>query len=305
MASRKRKYANIEEIEEAHQSPGEEESAGDRKRRKNRLPNASYRFRQRSAQVNGNERVGGNVQVRGSNGPPRSLIEQLLSSEVAPPAETAPVRVREARHDPPADNEVAQAIAGPEELQRQRCERQTEQARRWRAAVSASQQERTRARDRERARARRANLVSSQRDRARRIDTERQRARIAQQSERERDRDEQEERRASQTQEERERVRERDRVRRERQLEEESQGEREARQERNRVLQLSHRSRLSQEEREERRWQNRLRHQESRALIPPDERERLRRSGARRGHALHNYEDFDARYGSKRRWWAP
>ncbi|KAG3127498.1 hypothetical protein PI126_g21823 [Phytophthora idaei] len=297
MASRERKYASIEEIEEAHQSPDEEESAGDRKRRKNRLSSALYRFRQRSAQVDGNERVGGNVQVRGSNGSPRSLIAQLLSAEVAPPAVTAPVHVREARHDPSTDHLELQAITGPEELQRQRCERQAEQARRRRTAMSTSQQERTWARDRERARARRANLTSSQRDRTRRIDTERQRARRAQQSERDRDRADQEERRASQTEEERERVRERNRVGRERQREEESQEEREARQERNRVLQLSHRSRLSQEEREERRWQDRLRHQESRTLIPPDERahqERLRRSGARRGHALHNDEDFDA-----------
>ncbi|KAG4037775.1 hypothetical protein PC123_g26661 [Phytophthora cactorum] len=141
MASRKRKYASIEEIEEAHQSPDEEESTGDRKRRKNRLNSALYRFRQRSAQVDGNERVGGNVQVRGSNGPPRSLIEQPLSSEVPPPAETVPVRVRVARHDPSADHVVQQAIADPEELQRQRRERQAEQARRRRAAMSASQQE--------------------------------------------------------------------------------------------------------------------------------------------------------------------
>ncbi|KAG2893996.1 hypothetical protein PC117_g23615 [Phytophthora cactorum] len=140
MASRKRKYASIEEIEEAHQSPDDEESAGDRKRRKNRLNCALYRFRQRSAQVDGNERVGGNVQVRGSNGPPRSLIEQLLSSEVAPPAETAPVRVREAS----ADHVVQQAIAGSEGLQRQRRECQAEQARRRRGAMSASQQERIR-----------------------------------------------------------------------------------------------------------------------------------------------------------------
>ncbi|KAG2933813.1 hypothetical protein PC114_g1249 [Phytophthora cactorum] len=137
MASRKRKYASIEEIEEAHQSPDDEESAGDRKRRKNRLNCALYRFRQRSAQVDGNERVGGNVQVRGSNGPPRSLIEQLLSSEVAPPAETAPVRVREAS----ADHVVQQAIAGSEGLRRQRRECQAEQARRRRGAMSASQQE--------------------------------------------------------------------------------------------------------------------------------------------------------------------
>ncbi|KAG3187133.1 hypothetical protein C6341_g3483 [Phytophthora cactorum] len=140
MASRKRKYASIEEIEEAHQSPDDEESAGDRKRRKNRLNCALYRFRQRSAQVDGNERVGGNVQVRGSNGPPRSLIEQLLSSEVAPPAETAPVRVREAS----ADHVVQQAIAGSEGLRRQRRECQAEQARRRRGAMSASQQERIR-----------------------------------------------------------------------------------------------------------------------------------------------------------------
>ncbi|KAG4249630.1 hypothetical protein PC116_g2610 [Phytophthora cactorum] len=159
MASRKRKYASIEEIEEAHQSPDDEESAGDRKRRKNRLNCALYRFRQRSAQVDGNERVGGNVQVRGSNGPPRSLIEQLLSSEVAPPAETAPVRVREAS----ADHVVQQAIAGSEGLRRQRRECQAEQARRRRGAMSASQQERIRVGDRERARARRANLTSSQR----------------------------------------------------------------------------------------------------------------------------------------------
>ncbi|KAG3117281.1 hypothetical protein PI125_g3925 [Phytophthora idaei] len=150
MASRKRKYASIEEIEEAHQSPDEEESAGDRKRRKNRLNSALYRFRQRSAQVDGNRRVGGNVQVRGSSGPPLSLIEQILSSEIPPPAETAPVRVREARLDPSADHVAQQAIAGLEELQRQRRERQAEQARRRRAAMSASQQERTRARDRER-----------------------------------------------------------------------------------------------------------------------------------------------------------
>ncbi|KAG3233507.1 hypothetical protein PI124_g21419 [Phytophthora idaei] len=269
MASRKRKYASIEEIEEAHQSPGEEESAGDRKRRKNRLNSALYRFRQRSAQVDGNERVGVNVQVRGSSGPPRSLIEQLLSSEVAPPAETAPGRVREARHDPSADHVVQQAIAGSEDLQRQRRERQAEQARRRRAAMSASQQKRTRARDRERARARRANLTPSQQDRARRIDTELQRARRAQQSDRERDRADQEVRRASQTQEEREGGRER-----ERQLEEETPEQRVARQER-----------------------DRLRHQESQAVVPSDERvqrERLRRSGARRGHALHNHEDFDA-----------
>ncbi|KAG3063002.1 hypothetical protein PI124_g22556 [Phytophthora idaei] len=199
MACRKRKYTSIEEIEEAHQSPDEEESAGDRKRRKNSLNSALYRFRQRSAQVDGNERVDGNAQVRGSSGPPRSLIEQLLSSDVAPPAETAPVRVREARHDPSAGHVAQQAIAGPEELQRQRRERQAEQARRRRAAMSASQQKRTRARDRERARARRANLTSSQRDRGRRIDDERQRARKAQQSARERDRADQEERRASQT----------------------------------------------------------------------------------------------------------
>ncbi|KAG3066489.1 hypothetical protein PI125_g23857 [Phytophthora idaei] len=127
MASRKRKYASIEEIEEAHQSPDEEESAGDRKRRKNRLRNALYRFRQRSARVDGNARVGGNVQVRGSNGPPRSLIEQLLSSEVAPPAATAPVHVRENLHGPSAANVELQAIAGPEELQKQRRECQAEQ----------------------------------------------------------------------------------------------------------------------------------------------------------------------------------
>ncbi|KAG3118159.1 hypothetical protein PI125_g3162 [Phytophthora idaei] len=213
---------------------------GDRKRRKNRLRNALYRFRQRSARVDGNERAGGNVHVRGSNGPPSSLIGRLILSEVAPPAEAAPVCVRETLHDPSADNVEQQAIAGPEELQKQRRERQAKQARRRRAAMSASQQGRTRARDRENARARRANLTSSQRDRTRRIETERQRARRAQQSERDRDRADQEERRASQTQEERERVRERKRVGRERQREEESQEEREARQERNRVLQLSH-----------------------------------------------------------------
>ncbi|KAG3070255.1 hypothetical protein PI125_g23024 [Phytophthora idaei] len=143
MASRKRKYASIEEIEEAHQSPDEEEAAGDRKRRNNRLNSALYRFRQRSA------RVDGNVQVRGSSGPPCSLIEQLLTSEVAPPAATAPVRVREARHDLSAANVELHAIAGPEDLQRQRRERQAEQARRRRAAMSASRQGRTRARDRE------------------------------------------------------------------------------------------------------------------------------------------------------------
>ncbi|KAG2956849.1 hypothetical protein PC119_g27538 [Phytophthora cactorum] len=132
---------SVEKIEEAHQSSDEEESAGDRKRRKNRLNCALYRFRQRSAHVDENELVGGNVQVRGSNGPPRSLIEQLLSSEVAPPAETAPVRVREARHDPSAGHVVQQAIAGQEELQRQRRERQAEHPRRRRAAMSASQQE--------------------------------------------------------------------------------------------------------------------------------------------------------------------
>ncbi|KAG2829888.1 hypothetical protein PC113_g21215 [Phytophthora cactorum] len=152
MASRKRKYASIEEIEEAHQSPDEEESAGDRKQRKTRLRNALYRFRQRSARVDGNELVDGNVQVRGSSGPPRSLIEQLLSSEVALPAATAPVHVRETLHGPSAANVELQAIAGPEELQRQRRECQAEQARRRRAAMSASQQERTRARDRERSR---------------------------------------------------------------------------------------------------------------------------------------------------------
>ncbi|KAG2915446.1 hypothetical protein PC119_g8620 [Phytophthora cactorum] len=66
------------------------------------------------------------------------------------------------------------------------------------------------------------------------------------------------------------------------------------------------RDRADQEERwasqTEEEWEalqerNRLRHQESRALIPPDEqaqRERLRRSDARRGHAHHNHEDFDA-----------
>ncbi|KAG6944855.1 hypothetical protein JG688_00016879 [Phytophthora aleatoria] len=63
MASRKRKYASIEKIEEAHQSPDGEEFAGDRKRRKNRLRNALNRFRQRSAQVDGKERVEGNVQM--------------------------------------------------------------------------------------------------------------------------------------------------------------------------------------------------------------------------------------------------
>ncbi|KAG2877652.1 hypothetical protein PC114_g23526 [Phytophthora cactorum] len=141
MASRKRKYASIEEIEEAHQSPDEEESAGDRKQRKTRLRNALYRFRQRSARVDGNELVDGNVQVRGSSGPPRSLIEQLLSSEVALPAATAPVHVRETLHGPSAANVELQAIAGPEELQRQRRECQAEQARRRRAAMSASQQE--------------------------------------------------------------------------------------------------------------------------------------------------------------------
>ncbi|KAG3050416.1 hypothetical protein PI124_g24440 [Phytophthora idaei] len=123
MASRKRKYASIEEIEEAHQSLDEEEYAGDRKRRKNRLNSALYRFRQRSAQADGNECVGGNVQVGGSNGPPRSLIEQLLFSEIAPPAETVPVRVGEARLDPSADHVVQQAIAGSGDLQRQRRER--------------------------------------------------------------------------------------------------------------------------------------------------------------------------------------
>ncbi|KAG6942373.1 hypothetical protein JG688_00018146 [Phytophthora aleatoria] len=138
MASRKRKYASVAEIEEAHQSPDEEESAGDRKRRKNRLRNALYRFRQRSAQV------GGNAQVRGGIGPPHSLIEQLLSSEATPPAESAPVRVREARHDPSVGHAVQQDTAGPEELQRQRRECQAEQARRRRAAMSTSQQERTR-----------------------------------------------------------------------------------------------------------------------------------------------------------------
>ncbi|KAG6945970.1 hypothetical protein JG688_00016279 [Phytophthora aleatoria] len=110
----------------------------------NRLHCSLYRFHQRRAVVGGNERVGGNAQVRGSNGPPHSLIEQLLSSEVAPPAATAPVRIRETSHDPSADNVVQQAIDGPEELQRQHRERQADQARRRRAAVSASQQERTR-----------------------------------------------------------------------------------------------------------------------------------------------------------------
>ncbi|KAG3053526.1 hypothetical protein PI124_g11687 [Phytophthora idaei] len=164
MAPRKQKHASIEEIEEAHQSPDEEESAGERKRRKNKLNSALYRFRQRSAQVDGNERVGG------SSGPPRSSIKQFLSSAVAPAAETAPVRAREARHGPSADHVVQQAIAGSEDLRRQRRERQAEQARRRRAAMSASQQERIRARDRERARGRRANLTSSQRDRARRVE---------------------------------------------------------------------------------------------------------------------------------------
>ncbi|KAG6953537.1 hypothetical protein JG687_00012338, partial [Phytophthora cactorum] len=64
----------------SHQSPDEEESAGDRKRRKNRLNSALYRFRQRSAQVDGNERVDGNVQVRGSNGPPRTRVKSQLWS---------------------------------------------------------------------------------------------------------------------------------------------------------------------------------------------------------------------------------
>ncbi|KAG6941467.1 hypothetical protein JG687_00019631 [Phytophthora cactorum] len=59
MASRKRKYASIEEIEEAHQLLDEEESAVDPKRRKNRLHCALCRFRQRSTQVDGNERVDG------------------------------------------------------------------------------------------------------------------------------------------------------------------------------------------------------------------------------------------------------
>ncbi|KAG3060679.1 hypothetical protein PC121_g13337 [Phytophthora cactorum] len=104
MASRKRKYASIEEIEETHQLFDEEESAGDRKRRKNRLNSALYRFRQRSA------RVDGNVHVRGSSGPPRSLIEQLLSPEVAPSADTAPVCVTETSHDPSADHVVQQAL---------------------------------------------------------------------------------------------------------------------------------------------------------------------------------------------------
>ncbi|KAG2779698.1 hypothetical protein JG687_00017785 [Phytophthora cactorum] len=40
MALRKRKYASVAEIEEAHQSPDEEEFAGDRKRSKNRLNSA-------------------------------------------------------------------------------------------------------------------------------------------------------------------------------------------------------------------------------------------------------------------------
>ncbi|KAG6945650.1 hypothetical protein JG687_00017150 [Phytophthora cactorum] len=144
MASRKRKYASVVEIEEAHQSPDEEESAGDRKRRKNRLNSALYRFRQRSAQMDGNERVGGNAQVRGGIGPPHYLMEQLLSSESTPPAETAPVRVREARQDPSIVHAVQQDTAGPEELQRQRRECQAEQARRRCAAMSTSQQERTR-----------------------------------------------------------------------------------------------------------------------------------------------------------------
>ncbi|KAG2881045.1 hypothetical protein PC116_g23956 [Phytophthora cactorum] len=74
-------------------------------------------------------------------------MEQLLSSAVAPPAETTPVRVREARHDPSADHVVQQAIAGSEDFQRQRRERQAEQARRRRAAMPASQQERTRKRE--------------------------------------------------------------------------------------------------------------------------------------------------------------
>ncbi|KAG4058711.1 hypothetical protein PC123_g6334 [Phytophthora cactorum] len=83
-----------------------------------------------------------------------SLIERLILSEVAPPAEAAPVRVSVTSHDPSADNVELQAIAGPEELQRKRLERQAEQARRRRAAMSASQQERTRARERERERER-------------------------------------------------------------------------------------------------------------------------------------------------------
>ncbi|KAG2771830.1 hypothetical protein PC129_g23187 [Phytophthora cactorum] len=50
------------------------------------------------------------------------------------------------------------------------------------------------------------------------------------------------------------------------------------------------------EQREARQERDRLPHQESRAVVPSDERaqqERIRRSCARRGHALHNHEDLD------------
>ncbi|RAW23742.1 hypothetical protein PC110_g19831 [Phytophthora cactorum] len=86
-ASRKRKYASIEEIEETHQSPDEEESAGDRKRRKNRLHCALYRFHQRSAQVDGNERVGGNAHVI------KKFAEQVKHKKTAKESESAIVFV--------------------------------------------------------------------------------------------------------------------------------------------------------------------------------------------------------------------
>ncbi|KAG3030543.1 hypothetical protein PC120_g3677 [Phytophthora cactorum] len=208
MASRKRKYASIEEIEETHQLFDEEESAGDRKRRKNRLNSALYRFRQRSA------RVDGNVHVRGSSGPPRSLIEQLLSPEVAPSADTAPVCVTETSHDPSADHVVQQALLA---------------RRTFRDSVTSTKLNKLAGG------AQPCPLRRKNRDRARRIDTERQRARRAQQSERERDRAGQEERRAGQTQEEREARQERDRLYHGRLLQEETPEQREARQGRNRL----------------------------------------------------------------------
>ncbi|KAE8881370.1 hypothetical protein PF002_g16140 [Phytophthora fragariae] len=96
---------------------------------------------------------------------------------------TQPPGVRRDEQPPPeptvqttASATAATAVAAPSNSEQPPVLTNAELARRRGAAMSASQQERTRARERERARIRRANMTGSQRERTRRKEAERQRA---------------------------------------------------------------------------------------------------------------------------------
>ncbi|KAE8904942.1 hypothetical protein PF002_g15780 [Phytophthora fragariae] len=179
-----------------------------------------------------------------------------------------------------------------------------EQAYRRRAAMTASQQERNRARDRERARVRRENLTTSQRERGRRNEAERRRARRALLSESERDsvraqnRVHQADSRATRPEQDRRVVHETDRLRIEQCRELESTAEPEARQERERIRQEERRADQTQEEVEaervtSREYQASLREaRDEEEQVDALQRERIRRSTVRRGHALANQANF-------------